>query len=114
MTNNQTKLCKNCFTPNTRPRIKFNEEGICNACMFFENRSKNVDFEIRKKELKELCDKHRSTTGQYDCIVPWSGGKDSSAIAYKLKFEHNMNPLLVTFSPIIGSEVGIKNSRSNF
>jgi len=111
MTNNQTKLCKNCFTPNTRPRIKFNEEGICNACMFFENRSKNVDFEIRKRELKELCDKHRSTTGQYDCIVPWSGGKDSSAIAYKLKFEHNMNPLLVTFSPIIGSEVGIKNRK---
>ena len=44
-----------------------------------------------------------------DCIVPWSGGKDSSSIAWKLKYEYGMNPLLVTFSPILPNEVGNHN-----
>ncbi len=105
--------CKKCYTPNSRPRIKFDKSGICNACEFHQNRDKNVNFDIRKKELENLCNKYRSNNGNHDCIVPWSGGKDSSAIAHKLKFEYNMNPLLVTFSPIIGSIVGLKN-RENF
>ena len=103
------KFCKKCFTPNTRPRIKFNKVGVCNACEFYNIRKKKVDFKKRKRELEDLCNRYRSNDGDYDCIVPWSGGKDSSAIAYKLKFEHNMNPLLVTFSPLIGSNVGKKN-----
>ena len=44
-----------------------------------------------------------SNNGNYDCIVPWSGGKDSTSIALKLKLEHDLNPLLVTFSPIFPS-----------
>ena len=52
---------------------------------------------------------HRSRDGNYDCVVPWSGGKDSSAIAYKLKFEYGMNPLLVTFSPLIPTKIGQLN-----
>lgn len=109
MNKSKLKFCKKCFTPNSRPRIKFDLDGVCNACTFYKKREGSIDFENRKKELIELCDKYRSKSGQYDCIVPWSGGKDSSAIAHKLKFEFNMNPLLVTFSPIIGSEIGRKN-----
>ena len=47
--------------------------------------------------------------GSWDCIVPWSGGKDSSSIAWKVKYEYGMNPLLVTFSPILSNEVGYHN-----
>ena len=94
------KICKKCLTPSTRPRIKFNEEGICNACLFLLGRKK-INFKERENELNEICKKFRSKNGDYDCIVPWSGGKDSSAIAYKLKFKYKMNPLLVTFSPLI-------------
>tara|TARA_A100001015_G_scaffold315342_1_gene426948 strand:- start:1118 stop:2239 length:1122 start_codon:yes stop_codon:yes gene_type:complete len=111
MKSNSFLYCKKCHTPNTRPRIKFDNEGVCNACRFHENRNAKINFSERKKELTELCNKYRSKNGEYDCIVPWSGGKDSSAIAYKLKFEHQMNPLLVTFSPIIGSKTGLHNRK---
>ena len=46
------------------------------------------------------------TNEHYDVVVPWSGGKDSTSIALKLKFELGLNPLLVTFSPLILNEVG--------
>ena len=104
--------CNNCLTPNTRPRIKFKNNLICNACEY-QKFKQSIDWNKRKRELRDMCDKYRSNNGNYDCIVPWSGGKDSSSVAYKLKFEFNMNPLLVTFSPLIPSEVGIKN-RQNF
>jgi hypothetical protein len=104
--------CKICLTPNTRPRVKFGEDGICNACHYKDEKNK-INWDDRKVELEEICNKFRSKTSDYDCIVPWSGGKDSSSIAYKLKFDHGMNPLLVTFSPLLPSNVGIQN-RKNF
>ena len=94
--------------PSSRPRISFDEHGICNACNY-QILKKKIDWSQRQKEFKEICNKYRSANGNYDCIVPWSGGKDSSSIAYKLKFEHGMNPLLVTFSPLIPSEIGTLN-----
>lgn len=101
--------CKGCLMPNTRPRIAFDEEGVCNACRYAEEKWKDVDWDSRKKEFVELIERYRSKDGSWDCIVPWSGGKDSSAIAYKLKFEFGMNPLLVTFSPQLPTEVGNHN-----
>ncbi len=104
--------CKICLTPNTRPRVKFGGDGICNACHYKDEKNK-INWDDRKVELEEICNKFRSKTNDYDCIVPWSGGKDSSSIAYKLKFNHGMNPLLVTFSPLLPSNVGVQN-RKNF
>ena len=92
--------CKKCLMPSSRPRITFDKNQICNGCKTNETKKK-IDWSNRKKEFLDICDKYRSKNGNYDCIVPWSGGKDSSSIAYKLKFEFNMNPLLVTFSPLI-------------
>jgi N-acetyl sugar amidotransferase len=56
-----------------------------------------------------LIEPYRSTDGRWDCIVPWSGGKDSSTIAFRLKHEFGMNPLLVTFSPLLPNDVGNAN-----
>ena len=101
-------FCKKCFVSSARPRISFDKNGICNGCNYLEARKKE-NFSFKKKELKTICDTYRSRSGYYDCIVPWSGGKDSSYVAHRLKFEFNMNPLLVTFSPLIPTEVGRKN-----
>ncbi len=101
--------CKRCIMPNSRPRITFDEDGICNACRNAEEKWKDVDWNARKEEFLQLIEPFRSKNGYWDCIVPWSGGKDSSSIAYKLKFEFGMNPLLVTFSPQIPNEVGNHN-----
>ncbi len=104
------KFCKTCIMPDTRPRIVFNDEGICNACENANLKNK-IDWSKRKKDFDVLINKIKDTNknNQYDCVVPWSGGKDSTSIALKLKFEHDLNPLLVTFSPLIKNECGIYN-----
>jgi len=98
--------------PDTRPRIVFNNNGICNACIN-SDKKKKINWEIRKNEfinlIQEIKKLKKNANSKYDCIVPWSGGKDSTSIALKLKFEFGLNPLLVTFSPLIENECGIFN-----
>jgi N-acetyl sugar amidotransferase len=104
----QIAYCTHCLMPNTRPRIQFDEHGVCNACRHAEEKER-IDWDARRGEFLSILDQFRSKTGEWDCVVPWSGGKDSSSIAYKLKFEFGMNPLLVTFSPMLPNEVGNRN-----
>ena len=106
------KFCNECIMPNSRPRIVFNEKGICNACLHSKKKEK-INWNERKLEFLELVNKIKFDTKKnnrlYDCVVPWSGGKDSTSIAIKLKFEFGLNPLLVTFSPLIVNECGNNN-----
>lgn len=94
--------------PDSRPRIAFDAEGVCNACRNAEEKEK-IDWEARRAEFEQYLERYRAKEGPYDCIVPWSGGKDSSYIAWRLKFEFGLNPLLVTFSPLIPNEVAVHN-----
>ena len=71
------KYCTNCVMPETRPRISFDERGWCNACQWSEEKRTSIDWGGRRALLDELCTTHRSQSG-FDCIVPVSGGKDSS------------------------------------
>ena len=90
------KYCKKCVMPDTRPGIKFNEEGICYPCLNYEKR-KNIDWEDRYRQLEELCNKYRGSNGKgYDCIIAVSGGKDSHFQVYVMKELMGMNPLLVS------------------
>ena len=102
------KYCKKCIIPDTRPRITFDENGVCSACQWAEEKN-NIDWDSRRREFKALLDKYRSKDGKYDCIIPCSGGKDSSTIAYKMKYEFGMHPLLVTVPPCIYTDVGRRN-----
>jgi N-acetyl sugar amidotransferase len=101
------KFCKNCLMPSSRPRISFKNNNLCNACEYLLLQKK-INWKDRKQEFLEIIKKSK-THEFYDCIVPWSGGKDSSFIAYKLKFDYNLNPLLVTFAPILPTKVGHHN-----
>ena len=100
--------CNNCLNMSTRPRITFDHRGWCNACQWMEEKKK-MDWGVRKKELQNLLDNHRSTDGSYDCLVPASGGKDGSYLAYQLKHKYKMNPLAVTSRPPLSLELGNKN-----
>jgi len=107
------KFCKKCVMPNQRPRIKFNENGICDPCSYSEKEKRNlIDYKKREEELNRLLDLHRNKDGKHDVVVPCSGGKDSSTIAHKLKYEYGMNPLCVTFAPPIYTDIGRKNLTS--
>jgi N-acetyl sugar amidotransferase len=89
----------------TRPRITFDNRGWCNACQWMEEK-KSFNFKPRIDELKNLLNKYRSKNGNFDCIVPVSGGKDGSYVAYNLKHTYGMNPLTVTVRPALSLEIG--------
>jgi hypothetical protein len=94
--------------PDSRPRISFDAEGICNACHNAQAKAA-IDWTARRREFLDYIERYRAKDGPYDCIVPWSGGKDSSYIAWRLKFEFGLNPLLITFSPLVPNEIGMHN-----
>lgn len=105
----EIKYCKRCTMSNQRPRITFDEEGICSACRFAEKKHNCIDWNKREDELKELCNRFRKTDGSYDVIVPCSGGKDGSFVAHQLKTKYGMHPLTVTWASLVDSPVGKKN-----
>jgi len=103
-------MCKKCLTLSTRPRTKFDEEGICNACKWSECKKTKIDWDKRWKELEELCNKHRCKDGgKWDVLVPCSGGKDGTYVAWMLKNKMNMHPLCITMKPQMQTDIGKKN-----
>jgi len=93
--------------------IHLDDEGVCDACRLAEQKHDNtIDWAAREKQLLELCDRHRSKDGSYDCLVPGSGGKDSFFAAHILKYKYGMHPLTVTWAPHIYTDWGWKNQQS--
>lgn len=105
----EVKYCRKCTVSNQRPRIVFDENGVCSACNFAEHKRNGINWGEREKELRELCDQHRKKDGSYDVIVPVSGGKDGGFVAHMLKYKYNMNPLTVTWAPHLYTDIGRQN-----
>ena len=105
----EVRFCKKCVMSNQRPRIVFDKHGVCSACHYAEYKRTKVDWAQREDELMELCDKHRKSNGEYDVIVPCSGGKDGSYVAHQLKYKYGMNPLAVTWAPLKATAIGRNN-----
>ncbi len=100
--------CTQCVMPETKPDLQIDESGVCNACRSFEKR-KVVDWDQRRGELVQILDKYRSKNGDnYDCLVPVSGGKDSTYQVVRM-LELGMNPLCVTGTTDKLSEIGRYN-----
>ncbi|WP_320416629.1 N-acetyl sugar amidotransferase [Candidatus Nitrosotenuis chungbukensis] len=103
------KYCKKCLMPDTRPGLKFDDDGVCYACINFE-KQKHTDWEERWKQLEKLCDKYRGCNGDgYDCAIAVSGGKDSHFQTYVMKEKLGMNPVLLSVGNIEWTETGWKN-----
>ncbi len=103
------RYCKKCTISNQRPRITFDENGVCSACNFADYKRQKIDWAERERELVELCNRHRKNNGEYDVIVPCSGGKDGGFVAHQLKFKYGMNPLTVTWAPLLATDIGRRN-----
>ena len=120
----KVKFCKLCVMSNQRPSsfpeykhkfdrkgakyLNFDKNGICDACNVAIQK-KSINWQQREKELIKLLNKHRSKNNDYDCIVPGSGGKDSVYAAHILKYKYGMNPLTITWPPILYTEYGYNN-----
>ncbi len=90
------KRCTKCLLPETHESISFDEQGVCSICRQVEFKTGQIDWEQRKKDLSELIESHRGKY-DYDCIVPFSGGKDSVWTLYYLMKEFKVKPLVVRF-----------------
>lgn len=119
-------FCRKCCYSNQRPSstkefkhtkdsrkvtLAFDEDGVCDACRVAEKKAQ-TDWKEREKQLLDLLARHRRTDGGYDCIVPGSGGKDSVYASHVLKYKYGMNPLTVTWPPILYTDYGLKNFRN--
>ena len=101
------KYCVRCVMPHTKPDLHIDEAGVCNACRSFEKR-KEIDWDQRKKELLALLKRYRRNGSNWDCIVPVSGGKDSTYQVIRV-LQFGLNPLCVTSTTCDLSEIGRKN-----
>jgi N-acetyl sugar amidotransferase len=119
-------FCKRCVMSNQRPAssqefkhttkmtyktLNINEDGICDACRYAEQKER-IDWKKREEELCRLLDLHRRDDGRYDCVVPGSGGKDSAFAAHVLKYKYGMHPLTVTWPPLMYTDYGYRNFRN--
>jgi N-acetyl sugar amidotransferase len=92
--------------------LHINAKGLCAACNYTKSKNISIDWEHREKLLIETLSRYKKKNGKYDCIVSGSGGKDSVTIAHLLKYKYGMNPLTVTYSPLLYTDIGWKNLRS--
>jgi N-acetyl sugar amidotransferase len=94
--------------PDTKPDLYLDDDGICNACRNYEQR-KDIDWNARHLELLQVVDKFRSKDGRnWDCIVPVSGGKDSTYQVVRI-LQLGLNPLCVISTTCDLSAIGRKN-----
>lgn len=122
----EVKYCKRCVMSNQRPMSEvefkhsiktkkktmvFDENDVCDACRNADVKE-SINWKEREEALLKLLDKYRRNDGYYDCLVPGSGGKDSAYQAHVLKYKYGMNPLTVTWPPILYTDYGYKNFKN--
>ena len=99
--------CIRCVLPDSRPHLKIGKDGVCNACRRHAQRPQ-IDWEAREAAFLELVASVRSLGRDYDCLIPVSGGKDSTwqtavCLSYGLK------PLAVTWRSPGRTQLGQRN-----
>jgi len=101
------KYCKKCVMPTSRPGIVLNEDGLCTGCLGFKEKKEEIDWTARGKALEQILDNFRGK-GDYDCLVPVSGGKDSTWQVYTM-LQRGMKPLAITIKCQYRTELGQRN-----
>ena len=112
LSNQQPTTTNEYFHINSTTQISvlFDKNNVCAACNFNKLKwNQTINWDDREKELIELCNHHRKNDGSYDCIIGGSGGKDSIFQSFTLKYKYNMNPLTVTWSPHLYTDIGWQN-----
>ena len=101
------KYCSRCVMPHTKPDLRIDEHGVCNACRAYEQR-REVDWDLRRAELLTVLQRYRKGDSNWDCIVPVSGGKDSTYQVIRM-LQLGLNPLCVTSTTCDLADIGRKN-----
>lgn len=91
------KFCTRCILPQSAETVEFDEHGVCNVCRQAEVKHQEIDWSERRKILDDIIARYRGK-GEYDCIVPFSGGKDSTFQLWYIVKELGLKPLVVRFN----------------
>src|SRR5262245_4228777 len=90
------RYCTRCLTPETHHPIQFDEQGVCSVCRQIDYKKKKIDWKERWSQLQELIAQYKDK-GLYDCILPYSGGKDSAFQLWFVTRQLGLKPLVVRF-----------------
>jgi len=101
---NNLKRCTKCILPETMPYIKFNDKGVCNYCLNYTPRNNPKP----KEELLEIVDPYRRE-GALECIVPFSGGRDSCYGLHLIVEELALKPITYTYDWGMITDLGRRN-----
>ena len=94
------KYCTKCCLPESHESISFDDEGVCSVCRQAEVKHNDIDWEARKLMLEEIVNRYRNK-GRYDCIIPFSGGKDSTYQLWYVVTQLHLKPLVVRFNRLV-------------
>lgn len=101
------RYCGKCVLPDSRPHLDLDDDGVCTACRTHAEKPE-VDWASRRIEFQRLCDQVRALRRDYDCVIPVSGGKDSTwQVAQCLEF--GLKPLAVTWRAPGRTAIGQRN-----
>lgn len=101
------RWCRNCVLPDTRPGLVIEADDICQACKQSGRRSV-IDWEQRRRTLDQIVAQARGRSKGYDCVIPVSGGKDSTWQVVRA-LELGLKPLCVTWRPPARTTLGQRN-----
>ena len=119
--------CSKCLMTNQKPHsvneidskkgnaklgMTIHADGLCDACHYSLKKTQEIDWDKRERELIKKLEMFRKSSGAYDCIVSGSGGKDSMMVSHILKYKYDMNPLTITYAPLLYSDVGLTNMQN--
>jgi N-acetyl sugar amidotransferase len=100
------RYCATCITPFNRPNIRFDSEGRCNCARAADKDA--IDWEARARDFREVAARAKARARGYDCVIPVSGGKDSTWQVVTC-LEHGLKPLAVTWRPPGRTAIGQRN-----
>lgn len=102
------KYCSSCVLPDTRPGLVIQRDGVCNACHAARVAAKEIRWDEREAAFRSVVSEAKKRSKGYDCLIPVSGGKDSTWQVLKC-LEYGLNPLAVTWKPPGRTELGRYN-----
>ena len=105
----ELQYCSKCLFPETKPDLTFDENGVCSACQSAQLKDDGINWNQRKEEFEKIIENYRKDGVGYDCLIPVSGGKDSTYQAYFMKEIYGMNPLCVCFETTYTTDLGNQN-----